>query len=123
MSSARDDNDCHPVDANHPLYLLYTSGTTGNPKAIVRPTGGYAVTLQWTMKYLYDLHPGEVWWSAADLGWVRFLLFTRNKHFLYESTNFFCFCRLGRRSFLRMLRSFVKRIDHSYLRRKTCWYT
>jgi propionyl-CoA synthetase len=45
-------------------------GTTGTPKAIVRPTGGYAVMLQWTMKYLYNIRPGEVWWSAADLGWV-----------------------------------------------------
>lgn len=86
MSSARDDNDCHPVESNHPLYLLYTSGTTGNPKAIVRPTGGYAVTLQWTMRYLYDLHPGEVWWSAADLGWVSF--FISNEIFLSELSNF-----------------------------------
>ncbi len=73
MNSARDINDCEPVDANHPLYLLYTSGTTGIPKAIVRPTGGYAVMLQWTMKYLYNVHPSEVWWSAADLGWVRYI--------------------------------------------------
>lgn len=70
MNSARDAKDCEPVDSNHPLYLLYTSGTTGTPKAVVRPTGGYAVMLQWTMRYLYNVHPGEVWWSAADLGWV-----------------------------------------------------
>ncbi|CAF2796754.1 unnamed protein product [Rotaria sp. Silwood2] len=70
MDSARDYSDCEPVESNHPLYLLYTSGTTGTPKAIVRPTGGYAVALQWTMKHLYNVHPGEVWWSAADLGWV-----------------------------------------------------
>ncbi|CAF3989371.1 unnamed protein product [Rotaria sp. Silwood1] len=69
MNSVRDYSDCEPVESNHPLYLLYTSGTTGTPKAIVRPTGGYAVALQWTMKYLYNIHPGEVWWSAADLGW------------------------------------------------------
>ncbi len=73
MASARDLSDCEPIDANHPLYLLYTSGTTGTPKAIVRPTAGYAVMLQWTMKYLYNVHPGEVWWSAADLGWVNIL--------------------------------------------------
>ncbi|CAF0793176.1 unnamed protein product [Rotaria sordida] len=70
MDSARDYSDCEPVESNHPLYLLYTSGTTGTPKAIVRPTGGYAVALQSAMKYLFNIHPGEVWWSAADLGWV-----------------------------------------------------
>uniref|UniRef100_A0A8C9S889 Acyl-CoA synthetase short-chain family member 3, mitochondrial n=1 Tax=Scleropages formosus TaxID=113540 RepID=A0A8C9S889_SCLFO len=63
-------HDCVPVPANHPLYILYTSGTTGTPKGVVRDTGGCAVMLNWTMSSVYDLRPGEVWWAASDLGWV-----------------------------------------------------
>lgn len=63
-------HDCIPVESGHPLYVLYTSGTTGVPKGVVRCTAGYAVMLNWTMSAIYGLKPGEVWWAASDLGWV-----------------------------------------------------
>lgn len=53
-------HDCVPVESNHPMYLLYTSGTTGIPKAVVRPTAGHSVRLHWSMKAVYDVEPGEV---------------------------------------------------------------
>lgn len=59
-----------PVDATHPLYILHTSGTTGKPKGVLRDTGGYAVALNFSMGAIYDLHPGEVFWTASDVGWV-----------------------------------------------------
>ncbi|WP_264068881.1 propionyl-CoA synthetase [Mycolicibacterium komossense] len=59
-----------PVAATDPLYVLYTSGTTGKPKGIVRDNGGHAVALLWTMRHLYDMEPGEVFWAASDVGWV-----------------------------------------------------
>lgn len=62
--------DAVPVDATDPLYILYTSGTTGKPKGVVREGGGYAVALNWSMQAIYDLHPGEVFWTASDVGWV-----------------------------------------------------
>ena len=62
--------ECVPVSATDPLYILYTSGTTGRPKGIVRDNGGHAVALNWTMQYLYDVEPGDVYWAASDVGWV-----------------------------------------------------
>jgi propionyl-CoA synthetase len=62
--------ECVPVAATDPLYILYTSGTTGQPKGVVRDNGGHAVALRWTMQNLYDVEPGEVYWAASDVGWV-----------------------------------------------------
>jgi propionyl-CoA synthetase len=59
-----------PVAATDPLYVLYTSGTTGKPKGIVRDNGGHAVALLWSMRHIYDIHPGETYWAASDVGWV-----------------------------------------------------
>jgi propionyl-CoA synthetase len=61
---------CVAVEATDPLYVLYTSGTTGQPKGVVRDTGGYAVALKWTMEHFYGVKPGEVFWAASDVGWV-----------------------------------------------------
>jgi propionyl-CoA synthetase len=61
---------CVPMNANDPLYILYTSGTTGQPKGVVRDTGGSIVSLKWSMKSIYNVDPGEVYWAASDVGWV-----------------------------------------------------
>ncbi|MCB1857791.1 MAG: propionyl-CoA synthetase [Gammaproteobacteria bacterium] len=62
--------DCVPVAATDPLYILYTSGTTGIPKGVVRDNGGHAVAMKWSMKNIYNVAPGDVFWAASDVGWV-----------------------------------------------------
>ena len=62
--------DCVSVAANDPLYVLYTSGTTGIPKGVIRDNGGHAVALKWSMEYVYGVGAGEVYWAASDIGWV-----------------------------------------------------
>ncbi len=69
-AGATDPAECVEVAATDPLYVLYTSGTTGPPKGIVRDNGGHAVALTWSMRHVFDVSPGQVWWAASDVGWV-----------------------------------------------------
>ncbi len=68
--AAAEPADCVPLQATDPLYILYTSGTTGEPKGVVRDNGGHAVAMKWSMKNVYNVDPGDVYWAASDVGWV-----------------------------------------------------
>jgi propionyl-CoA synthetase len=70
LVAAAEPADAVPVAATDPLYILYTSGTTAKPKGVVRDNGGHAVALAWSMAHVYDIGPGDVWWTASDVGWV-----------------------------------------------------
>jgi propionyl-CoA synthetase len=70
LESSAEPADCVSVAATDPLYILYTSGTTAVPKGVVRDNGGHAVALLWSMRHIYNIQPGEVYWAASDVGWV-----------------------------------------------------
>jgi propionyl-CoA synthetase len=85
------ESECVSLDAIDPLYILYTSGTTGKPKGVIRDNGGHCVAIKWSMKNIYNVKPGDVFWAASDIGWVvghSYIvygpLFNRNTTVLYE---------------------------------------
>lgn len=70
LMEAAEPVDCLPLEATDPLYILYTSGTTGKPKGVVRDNAGHAVALKWSLEHVYDVRPGDVFWAASDIGWA-----------------------------------------------------